>query len=219
MPVPKELIAHFEEKNFYHTFCKSVGNVDLFKDSVDKYHFLQWYFLFLGPFVDTYFFNLLDNHVHFAIKIKSEEKIVETLSQYHPELLIPTHQKFLKRKCSLHTLIAKQFQRLFIKYTIYYNKNYLRKGHLFVRPFKRKHVVDSRHFARLMVYIHANEVHHKISKTFENSKWSSYNEILGYKPTKIMRTQILALCGGRQKFILLNKQMALRYSDLDFEDF
>ncbi len=216
MPVSKEFLAELNEGRIYHVYSKSVGGVLLFEDPIDKFHYLKTYFLFMNNFVDTWGYNLLDNHVHFIVKIKEQDQIIKHLSGIPEEFLTITQKKFLKGKCGLHTLLKQQFQRVSVSHTCYFNRVYNREGHLFNRPFNRRLVKDDNYLINLFVYIHANEVHHKIASTFEDCEWSSYNEIIGSDDTMICRKDVLDLFGGIDRFILTHAELALRYSYFDF---
>jgi len=217
MPVSKKFLAYFEERSIYHIYAKSVGNNLLFYDDADKFQYLKKYFIFLGKFVDTYAYNLLDNHVHFITKIKEKQIIIDYLKTLPEISLTDTQFRFLEGKCSINTLIKQQFQRLSVSHTIYINSTYNRKGNLFCRPFKRRLITGEDYLLRAFVYVHANQIHHKLSNTFQDCKWSSYNEILSTHPTDLARDEVIMLFGGKEKYISVHDELALKYLGYDFD--
>jgi len=208
MPVPRRLLSDFEENTFFHVICKSIEKRKLFQTDFDKLFFLQRYVDFITGFADTYAYNLLTNHVHLLIHVKSISEIVENLSHYNPKELTRTQSKFLNGNKDelLHELIEQQFNRLCISYARTYNIKKNESGHLFLRPFKRVAVENDFHLTQLMVYIHANSIKHGISADFTNDKWSSYRSILSSFPTFIERDKVLNWFGNRENFIKTHKE-------------
>ncbi|MCP9750577.1 hypothetical protein [Ferruginibacter sp. HRS2-29] len=217
MPISKEFTAIFEENSIFHIYAKSVGNNLLFYEDADKYQYLNKYFIFLQDYVDTYAYNLLDNHVHFIARIKEQHFIIDYLKTVPKEFLTLTQAKFLEGKCSVNTLIKQQFQRLSVSHTQYINSSYNRKGNLFTRPFKRKLIATEDYLKTVFVYVHANQMHHKLATSFEECKWSSYNEIIETYPTRIARDEVLIIFNGLENFILLHEELAQKYLQHDFD--
>jgi REP element-mobilizing transposase RayT len=206
MPPSKQLHATFHESAFYHIICKSIDGKKLFLNDENRHYFLKRYLEFSTGFVESYAFCLLNNHVHLLIKTNSESEIIAHLNQ--TVIHTATHKRFLNKACGFHELIEQQFNRLFIAYSLSFNKMNNIKGHLFNRPFKRIAIRDNAHFTQLLVYIHANTMKHGILKDFTNYRWSSYRAIITDQPTHIQRQQVLDWFGGRERFIVSHKEMA-----------
>ncbi len=158
MSIPAKLIAVFDEECYYHIVCKTIQGNQLFKTDENKRFFLQRYHFFLGRFIETYAYCLLDNHVHFLVRIKSTASIEKLLTAQPQTGRSITQQYFLDRKVTLDELLERQFNSFLVSYTRSYNNFLLRKGHLFNRPFKRIAVTDPIHLRQLIIYIHANPV-------------------------------------------------------------
>jgi putative transposase len=211
MPLSKEFLVDFQETSFYHVTCKAIDGKKLFLNDDNRHYFLKRYQEFSAGFVDTYAFCLLDNHVHLLIKTNAEKQILTYLNELDTEKQTSTYKKFLQQKCNFHELIEQQFNRLFIAYSLAFNKMNKIKGHLFNCPFKRIEVKDNAHLTQLFVYIHANIMKHGISKDFINYKWSSYHAIISNQPTHIQREEVLNWFGGKDRFILAHQEMAAFY--------
>lgn len=216
MPPPKHLLAKFQEISFYHVICKSIGEKRLFLNDENKRYFLERYQQLLGNFVDTYTYCLLDNHVHWLIKTNPEKDIHLFLTNLPSAELTTTHKKFLQQTCSFHELIEQQFNRLFIAYSLSFNKRNNISGHLFNRPFKRIKIKDNGHLTQLFVYIHANVMKHGIATDFTAHRWSSYQAIISKQPTHIKRLEVLEWFGGREQFITAHREMADFYYGHEF---
>ena len=209
MPLSKQLLATFEECNFYHIICKAIDEKKSFLTDDNRHYFLKRYQEFSTGFVDTYAFCLLNNHVHLLIKTTSEKEIIFNLNQ--TEKQTATHKRFLHKECSFHELIEQQFNRLFIAYSLSFNKMNRIKGHLFNRPFRRIVVKDNAHLTQLLIYIHANAKKHGILNDFTTFRWSSYQAIISDRPTHVQRQQVLDWFGGRERFIVSHQEMAEFY--------
>ncbi|MBI2729279.1 MAG: hypothetical protein HYX40_00730 [Sphingobacteriales bacterium] len=202
MAIPDHLLATLEEERFYHITCKSINEKSLFRDDKNKIFSLNKYQSFLGNYMDTYAYCLLDNHAHWLIKVKPATVIRQNI------LLIPDEEKtilqsrFIKGEdLTVDELVVRQFNSFFVSYTRSFNNMYKRKGHLFETPFKRITVKDDAHFTQLVIYIHANPLKHGFVKDFTVYDWSSYQIILNTSPTFIQRDYVLNWFGGRVRFI------------------
>ncbi|GIK62028.1 MAG: hypothetical protein HND39_08025 [Ignavibacteriota bacterium] len=82
-----------------------------------------------------------------------------------------------------------------------------RKGNLFQRGFKRKIIEDEKYFYSAVYYIHANPVHHGITKDLTQFKFSSYNVLCGNNKTSLNRDELLEWFGGQDKFIKYHIEM------------
>ncbi|HRD59124.1 MAG TPA: hypothetical protein PK504_13840 [Ferruginibacter sp.] len=209
MPIAEKLLAHFEPDEFYHIICKSIDGKKLFSTDANRMFFLNRYNEFSNGFADTYAYCLLDNHVHWLIKTLPEDTIIGLLRK--STTCTQTQTKFINVECTFHELIEQQFNRLFISYSLAYNKSLGIKGHLFSRPFKRIAVANDQQLTQLIIYIHANAQKHGICNDFRTFKWSSYLSILSAKPTHLKRDEVLEWFGNREKYIEIHKDQSDYY--------
>ncbi|MEO8665981.1 MAG: hypothetical protein ABI462_10830, partial [Ignavibacteria bacterium] len=82
-----------------------------------------------------------------------------------------------------------------------------RSGSLFLKPFRRKIITNDNYFKRIIFYIHYNPVHHKISESFVDYKWSSYKRIIDPKKTNLEKTELISMFDGIMNFIDFHKDM------------
>jgi putative transposase len=210
MPIPTRLIARFSPGDSCHVICKCIEGKQLFYTDTNRRYFIKRYFELLDDFVETYAYCLLNNHVHWLIKTKSEHDILTYLGSGEV-LHTTTHKKFINGACDFHELIEQQFNRLFISYTATINHARGVKGHLFNRPFKRIEIVDDQHFSQLIVYIHANAQKHAVVGDFRDYPWSSYQDITGTQPTYLQREELLKWFGGQSRFVDFHVNQAEHY--------
>ena len=59
----------------YHIFSRAIGKEKLFLEEEHYYFFLKRYKLHISPVADTFAYNLLPNHFHFLVRIKTLDEI------------------------------------------------------------------------------------------------------------------------------------------------
>ena len=114
------------DESIYHIMCKSISEVNLFKDAEDK----KKYLLLVKKYKDLYNFKiygycLMDNHMHLMVDANGAD-------------------------------ISKVMHGINFSYAMYFNKKYKRDGHLFKDRFKSKIVNSERYLKTLSLYMHNN---------------------------------------------------------------
>jgi putative transposase len=215
MPISKKYLADFEEENIYHIYNKTNNKELLFLTDENRLYFLKKYYSILSPFIDTYCWCILPNHFHFLIKVKNENTIKENLNKKPKENLTITEKSYLQNSITLGNLIEQSFKRFFQSYAQAFNKENTRSGNLFYKPFKRILIDSDEYFTQTVIYIHANAQKHGIVKDFTNYKWSSWKSILSSKKTNLLRDEIIAWFGDKEKFMKIHLNNAQYYYDYD----
>ena len=216
MPVNTKYIESFEEGQYFHVYCKAVGNNVLFNSDENRKYFLQKYAAYSNGYLETYSYCLLDNHVHWLVKCPTEENLAKHLANAGTENLKAHQKKYLKGDISFEEAVEFQMKDFFIAYSLAFNTMYSRSGSLFISPFRRVLVNDDMQFTGLIIYIHANPLKHKIFKDFQNYKWSSYQSILSGKPSMLKRKEVIDWFGNKELFIKTHIESAQHYYDNPF---
>jgi len=114
------------DDSIFHIMCKSISEVNLFKDDADKerYLFLVKKYKNLYNF-KLYGYCLMDNHSHLMIDANGAD-------------------------------ISKVMHGINFSYAMYFNKKYDREGHLFKDRFKSKIVNNEQYLKVLSLYMHNN---------------------------------------------------------------
>jgi len=114
------------DDSIYHVMCKSITEVDLFKNADDKEMYLSLIkkYKILYDF-KLYGYCLMDNHLHLIIGANGSD-------------------------------ISKVMHGINFSYALYFNKKHKRAGHLFRDRFKSKIVHNERYLKTLSLYIHNN---------------------------------------------------------------
>lgn len=172
-------MRHFHDLMFpdqyYHILNRAVGDEKLFRYHGNYLFFLRRFEKYILPIADIYCYCLLPNHFHFLIRIKPENEIVA----------LPGFTSL--RSDRIAYKLSKQFSNLFNSYSKSYNTMYVRKGTLFMRPFKRLLIKDDHYLTKIVHYIHANPVQHGYCKTIPDWYFSSYNRILSKLPGSLQK--------------------------------
>jgi len=141
--------------SIYHIMCRSISEVDLFKEDKDKDHYLNLLKGYQEVFAfKVYAFCLMNNHCHFIIDVNGAD-------------------------------ISKIFHGLNQRYAHYFNRKYKRHGHLFQDRFKSIIVDNDQYLITLSGYIHANPLSIKeYSDCAEKYDYSSLGIYLGINKDK-----------------------------------
>ncbi len=183
-------------KKVYHFYNHANGNDNLFRNEGNYHYFMKKYAEYLSPVFDTFAYCLLPNHFHFLIRVKDEKTVAESLNTINPKgFEKPLGFLLAHRVGSFQNAYAKAF-----------NKQQNRKGSLFMQSFGRRLVEDEGYYLRLIRYIHANAVHHRLADNIKNWKYSSYHAYLTAKETRMNREEVLSWFGGSADFIKFHEK-------------
>lgn len=64
--------THLQPGKFYHIYNRAVGSDVLFKSDDNYLYFLKKYGEYLGKYVETYAYCLLNNHFHLLIRVNDD---------------------------------------------------------------------------------------------------------------------------------------------------
>ena len=190
MPVNKKYLAIFQPDEIYHVYNRTNNKELLFRSDENYFYFPKQFNFYISPIAETFAWNLLPNHFHFLIRIKSVAEIVSWISTLPKEKQTKTEQHFLSDN-NINTIIEIEFKRLFTSYAMAFNKMHNRNGNLFSRTFKRVAIIKDSQFTQAIIYIHANAQKHQLVKDFTAYSWSSYHSFISNKSTKVLRAEVL----------------------------
>lgn len=182
----------------YHIFSRANGNEKLFLNEENYRFFLGRLKIHILSIADIFAYNLLPNHFHFLIRIKSLEEIKANF------LLVKKNKSLDNEKVS--EFVMERFGNLLNSYTKSFNRRNNRKGGLFMDNMRRVEILDDSHFASEIFYIHKNAVHHQYVTSIDEWRWSSYKSILSKLSTMLLRDEVIDFFGGRKGFIKFHRQ-------------
>jgi REP element-mobilizing transposase RayT len=144
-------------KNFeytYHIICRSISEIDLFRDRDDKIKYMELIKKYQTIFnFKIYAYCLMDNHLHMLVFSNGGD-------------------------------ISKVMHGINQSYSQYYNRKYSRHGHVFQDRFKSKVVDNNRYMFVLSLYIHNNVKDLKGINSIYKYEFSSLYVYLGLAKDK-----------------------------------
>ena len=167
-----------EKDRFYHIYNRGINGTNIFSNNENKGFFLKRFNEHLKNHISVYAYCLMDNHFHLIIKVNSDAEIV-----------------------------TQSFSNLFNSYAKAFNKQENRTGSLFEKHFKRIKLSDEIYLKNLILYVHLNPNHH-LDIDYKKYTFSSYQSIISDKETRLERTEVVALFGGKEKFIFSHNERA-----------
>ena len=171
----------------FHVMCRSITEVDLFKDDDDKVKYLSLMRKYQKLYqFKVYGYCLMDNHAHFIIDVNGAD--ISTI---------------------MHSVN--------FSYAMYFNKRHGRHGHLFQDRFKSKIINDERYLFALSAYIHNNPLNVTGYESCpEKYTFSSLSIYLGLKkdPFELVDTGfVMSLFGNNTESARRNYiQLVYRYN-------
>jgi len=117
-----KFLDEFYENGVFHVYNRTNNKELLFRSDENKRFFLQQYKKYLGPFLDTFCWNLLPNHFHFMVRIKPYDEIYNQLQSLKQEVRTSTEEKFLKNEVNMNLLTEAEWTRFFTSYSMAFNK-------------------------------------------------------------------------------------------------
>jgi REP element-mobilizing transposase RayT len=175
----------FCEGAVYHVYNHGNGFENIYRSNDNYRHFLKKHDEYMREVWECLAFCLMPNHFHLLVRIKenidpsaSEEKISKIVSQ--------------------------KFSHFTNSYAQAFNKNWGRRGSLFIRSFKRKRVNDEIYLRNLICYIHNNPVSHGFKDRPEQWEFSSYKKIISQPEEKINK-EVIDLFDDVKNFILIHR--------------
>lgn len=148
----------------------------------------------------------MPNHLHLMVRVRNEKEVLNYICRKKEPPL--TLQGF-KTLGGFSNTISRQFSHLFNGYTQAYNKQYERKGSLFIPNFKRKLVKEEIYFTRLVAYIHNNPVKHGFAQNLFDWPHSSIHAYLNQKPTRLNRMFLQDWFGDRDALLKFHQTFGM----------
>ncbi len=114
--------ANFYDGGIFHVYNRTNNKELLFKSDDNRIYFLNQFKKYLHPYVDTFCWNLLPNHFHFLVQVKTTEVIKKHLQSLDAGLLKPIEKKYIADKTTTELLVEFEWKRFFTSYAMAFNK-------------------------------------------------------------------------------------------------
>ena len=200
---------------YYHIYNRGTNRENIFIEERNYALFLNLFEKHLAPVVDLFAYCMMKNHFHMAVRVKSEEEILETRktlrvfsinNQHNQQGHLPNEQADHSRRPLGSRYVSDKFSNFFNAYAKTINKAYERTGSLFQHPFGRVPITSERQFWNVIAYIHQNPQKHGFVKDFRDWKYSSYGVILNGKQVPVNRREVMNWFGTREDYLSLHDQ-------------
>lgn len=182
----------------YHVFSRAVGNEKLFLTDENYRFFLSRYEKYIDPAAETIAYNLLPNHFHLIVHVRSEPELLALHQSIKPHRALSDGWE--------HDIVMQQFSNLLNSYSKSFNKTFRRTALLFINSIKRISIEGDTQLSSTIFYVHKNAVHHGYCKSISDWKWSSLSSFLSASITKIKKDWILNFYGDQMAFMKFHSQ-------------
>ena len=200
--------------NYYHIYNKGINGANLFYSKRNYEYFLHLYKKYIFPVADTYAWCLMPNHFHLLVRIKEEG---EELNLKEVDILTPVRVLNPDRGSDKRP-IHLNFSDLFNSYSQAINKQEIRTGSLFQRPFKRINIDTENYLRKLVVYINNNPVKHGFVNLPEQWAFSSYNSIIAHKTILLGKKKVISWFDDLDNFKAVHKHSVQINTELQLEE-
>jgi hypothetical protein len=162
----------------YHIHARSVSNSKFFYEQRNVAFFLRLFERHLSPFVTTLAYCLLPHQVHILMKLDRDDVALNPVAGFD---------------------ISKKFSNFFNAYAKTINKNYSRRGSLFMHPFLRSPILTDEAVTATAIRIHRLPL--VVEGTgYDTYPHSSYSAILNGQPSIISLESALRMFGDKNRF-------------------
>ena len=162
----KHIVKVYDAPAFYHVYNRASGERPLFRDNRDRLYFLA----------------LLQKHLAGADQEDGDITRVYDL-EIVAYCLMGTHFHLLLFQENDPAAISGFMRSVSTSYSMYYNKKYKSKGHVFQSSYRASPVTNESYLEHITRYIHLNP------RYFETWKWSSYQEYIGRRSSDWIRLE------------------------------
>lgn len=153
----KHVVKTYAAPAFYHVYNRASGERPLFRDDMDR----------------AYFLILLQKHLAENNQSEDDTKTFEV--EIVAYCLMGSHFHLLLFQENEPEAITGFMRSVGTGYSMYYNKKYKSKGHVFQSSYRASHITDEPYLAHITRYIHLNP------RNYEKWQWSSYKKYLGVR--------------------------------------
>jgi REP element-mobilizing transposase RayT len=199
----------------YHVMIRGINRQNIFDDEEDYTHFISVLYQQVCPTDEI------------------TGKPLPSRCIFYAYCLMSNHVHLLIRESS--ECLASVIKRIAVSYAQYYNKKYIRFGHLFQDRFKSEPVNDMEYFATLLRYIHQNPVAAGIVANVRDYPWTSWCEyqpdmkcilpvcttkhVLSRLPLTVLTGLVDEMLPKAMNILDFNNEMPVRISDDKVRDF
>jgi len=162
-----------EPSGLYHMRTHADSSSHLFRKQKSYEFFLNQYWHYADPVVETFAYCLMPNHLDLMVKVRTKE---EVLTYLQDKKMNSALQAF-EAADSFANFTEQQFNKLFNYHEEKYNEQYDREAEPLDRQFRWKSVGSAEYFLQLIVFIHNAPVHHGLAEHPDEWPYSSWQHL------------------------------------------
>lgn len=196
--------------NFYNIFSPENGKEQFFYSDENYFFFLKKFSETVLPIAELYGYCLLPNQFHLLIKIKDEKSVFEYLKMngnFPEETVTLDSIKTLSAGEGMANLdifgmhISRLFSTFFNSYSKAINEQQKKRGSLFEKGFKIKHLESTADLKQCLLNMHNSSLQNKLVTKVEDWKFSSYEALSTDKATKLKRDEAMSWFENKEDFL------------------
>ncbi len=158
----------------YHVYNRAVHNNRLFTANNHHFEFTERLATRITPFAQIFAYALVLNHFHLVLRLLEAWELQQYLLS--KKKLFKPERGYLDGRVTYNQLIGFYFGNCFKSYAQSFNRKTGRSGTLLDQTVRRIHIRDNLISRTLIMYVHTNEMHHRVANTFrEQQIRSSYS--------------------------------------------
>lgn len=194
--MPQPYLAPWSAGSHLHVYNRACHNNLLFDTDRHRQRFLRAIGEKLAPFVDIMSFNLLPNHWHANMELKSEEELRSILHSRRD--LSTIAKRYLKGAATYEEVIAQVFRSYGVSYSRYFNLSTQRKGRLYGQEIRRVQNRDNEFHRAPVAYVLLNHEKHNLPRKGAAYPWTSLNAKT--RPSWVNHDVLIERFGGPEAF-------------------
>lgn len=194
--MPQPYLAPWLPGSHLHVYNRACHNNLVFHTDKHRWKFLEKVGEKVAPFVDVMSFNLLPNHWHANMELKSEGELKAILRNRRNNSSIA--KLYLQGAATYEDVIAQVFRSFGVAYSRYFNLTTRRKGRLYGQEVRRVQNDENVFHRAPIAYVLLNHEKHSIPRKGETYQWTSLNA--KRRPKWIKHDLLVERFGGNQAF-------------------
>lgn len=164
-------VKEYDTRTYYHVYNRGAGGQKIFIDSSDKRKFLSLIARYVTPKDD---------------RDDAEKTYPEYDIEINAYCLMGNHFHLLVYQTDDKDALSGLMRSVSTAYSMYYNKKYRQRGHVFQSIFRASRITDESYLLHTTRYIHMNP------RTYKTYQWSSLGAYIGHEYADWLKPERIA---------------------------
>ncbi len=168
----KHVVKSYGAPAYYHAYKRASGERKLFGDDQDRNYFLS--------LLRKYLLELPGNQSAHDQNVKKYDVNVAAYC------LMGSHYHLLLYQSQDPDAMTGYMRSVGTSYSMYYNKKYRSKGHVFQSTYRASHITNEAYLAHITRYLHLNP------RLWRSNHWSTYKEYVHERRTAWVHPELVS---------------------------